>query len=167
MCVFFTIQGHEQSEARRKPQVLSESGSVVTIMAETSFKEIASDLLKKSVVNLCTYILRWIIQMKGKHYILTIVVTSGVVLKNLATTHTTKLFWAILKVDDKLSQLLQSFSYVFKDKLGTLQGEKVSIHINPFVPSKLCKARSLLYAIKGKVKAQLYHACETKVQSYL
>ena len=43
----------------------------------------------------------------------------------------TKLFQQIFKADHQLSQLLQSFSDVFKDGLGALQGSKVHIYIDP------------------------------------
>ena len=51
--------------------------------------------------------------------------------------------------------MLHSFNDVFKGELGTLHGEKVGIHIDPSVPPKFCKARSLPYAMKGKVEAGL------------
>ena len=70
----------------------------------------------------------------------------------------TKLFQPILKVDHQLSQLLQSFSDVFKDELGALQGSKVHIHIDPAVPPKFCKARSLPYAMREKDGNELKHS---------
>ena len=60
-------------------------------------------------------------------------------------------------MDDKLSQLLHSFSDVFRDELGTLKDEKVSIHFDPSVPPKFCKARSLPYAMREKVEEELQH----------
>ena len=150
-----------------------DTGSAVTIMAESSFKEIASDPLQESLVDLCTYSGEKIqvkgevicsVEYEGKHYVLPIVVTSGsgpTLLGRNWLQHIPlnwpKLFQIILKVDDKLSQLLQFFSDVFKDELGTLQGQKVSIHIDPSVPPKFCKARSLPYAMRGKVEAELQH----------
>ena len=148
-----------------------DTGSAVTIMSESSFKEIALDPLQESVANLCTYSGEKI-QVKGeamcnveyedKHYVLPVVVTSGsgptlpgrTWLQHIPLNWP-KLFQAILKVDNKLSQLLQSFADVFKDELGTLQGEKVSIHIDSSVPPKFCKARSLPYAMKVKVETEL------------
>ena len=52
--------------------------------------------------------------------------------------------------------MLHSYD-VFKEELGTIHGEKVGIHIDPSVPPKFCKARSLPYAMKGKVEAELQH----------
>ena len=123
------------------------------------------------MVNLCTYSGEKIqvkgeamcnVEYEGKHYVLPIVVTSGSGPTLLGRTwlqhiplNWSKLFQAILKVDDKITQLLHSFNDVFKDELGTLHGEKVGIHIDPSVPPKFCKARSLPYAMKGKVEAEL------------
>ena len=124
--------------------------------------------LQESVANLCTYSGKKIqvkgeamcnVEYEGKHYVLPIVVTSGSGPTLLGRTwlqyiplNGPKLFRAILKVDDKLSQLLQSFAGVFKDELGTLQGEKGS---DFSVPPKYCKARSLPYAMKEKVETEL------------
>ena len=44
---------------------------------------------------------------------------------------------------------------MLKDELGTLQGKKVSIHIDLSVPPKFCTARSLPYTMKEKVEAEL------------
>jgi len=44
---------------------------------------------------------------------------------------------------------------VFTDKLGPLQGSKASIYIDPGIPLKFSKARSLLYAMTAKVEQQL------------
>ena len=132
---------------------------------------ISSDPLQQSVVNLCTYSGEKIqvkgeamcnTEYKGKHYVLPIVVISGngpTLLGRSWLQHIPlnwpNLFQAILKVDDKLSQLLQSFSDVFKEELGALQGEKVNIHIDPSVPPKFCKAWSLPYAMREKVEKEL------------
>ena len=96
-----------------------DTGSAVTIMSESCFKQIASDPLRESVVNLCTYSGEKIqvkgeamcnVEYEGKHYVLPIVVTSGSGPTLLGRTwlqhislNWSKLFQAILKVDDKLS----------------------------------------------------------------
>ena len=94
-----------------------DTGSAVTIMSTSSFKEIASDPLQESVANLCTYSAEKIqvkgeaicnVEYEGKHYVLPIVVTSGsgpTLLGRIWLQHIPlnwpKLFQAILKVDDK------------------------------------------------------------------
>ena len=77
------------------------------------------------------------VEYEGKHYVLPIVVTSGsgpTLLRRTWLQHIPlnwpKRFHTTLKVDDKLSQLLQSIIDMFKNELGTLQGEKISIHID-------------------------------------
>lgn len=67
------------------------------------------------------------------------------------------IFQTILKVNDKLSQLLHFFNDAFRDELGTLKDEKVSIHFDPSLPPKFCKARSLPYAMREKVEKELQH----------
>ena len=66
------------------------------------------------------------VEYEGKHYVLPIVVTSGSGPTLLGRTwlqhiplNWSKLFQAILKVDDKITQLLHSFNDVFKEELGT------------------------------------------------
>ena len=148
-----------------------DTGSAVSIMSESKFKGISSEPLQESLVNLCTYSGEKIsvqgeamcnVEYEGKQYSLPIVVISGngpTLLGRSWLQHISlnwkKLFQPVLKVDDQLTQLLESFSDVFKDELGTLQGDKVSIHIDSTVPPKFCKARSLPYAMREKVEKEL------------
>jgi len=53
-----------------------------------------------------------------------------------------------------MTRFYNLFSEVFADELGTLQGSKASIHIDPNIPPKFCKARSLPYAMKDKVEKE-------------
>lgn len=59
--------------------------------------------------------------------------------------------------DDPLQQLLQPFESIFKDELSTFTGDKVSIHIDPSVAPKFCKARPLPYSMKEMVEKELQH----------
>ena len=183
----FTIHGTKGVKAKTDPLFVTvnlngkqvsmelDTGSAVTIMAESKFKEISSDSLQESAVDLCTYSGEQIqvkgeamcnVEYEGKHYVLPIVVISGngpTLLGRSWLQHIPliqnwpNIFQTILKVDDKLSQLLHSFSDVFRDELGTLKDEKVSIHFDPSVPPKFCKARSLPYAMREKVEKELQH----------
>ena len=148
-----------------------DTGSAVSIMSELKFKEISSDPLQESQVNLCTYSGEKIsvqgeamcnVKYEGKQYELPIVVISGngPTLLGRSWLQHISLNWSnllqpVLKVDDQLTQLLESFSDVFKDELGTIQGEKVTIYIDPTIPPKFCKARSLPYAMREKVEKEL------------
>ena len=179
----FTIQDTKGVKKKSDPLYVSvnmngrevsmeiDTGSAVSIMAESKFRKISSEPLQQSLVNLCTYSGEQIIvqgeamcniEYEGKQYVLPIVVISGkgpTLLGRNWLQHIPlnwpKLFQPIFKVDDQLSQLLQSFSDVFGNELGTLQGDKVSIHIDPTVPPKFCKARSLPYAMREKVEKEL------------
>ena len=57
--------------------------------------------------------------------------------------------------DDALQQLLQPFESLFKEELDTFTGDKVTIHIDPSVVPKFCKARPLLYILKEMVEKEL------------
>ena len=137
-------------------------------MSEPNFKEISSEPLQESLVNLCTYFGEKIsvqgeamcnVQYEGKQYSLPIVVISGygpTLLGRSWLQHIPlnwkQLFQPILKVGDQLTQLLESFSDVFKDELGTLQGDEVSIHIDSTVQPKFW---SPPYAMREKVEKEL------------
>ena len=51
--------------------------------------------------------------------------------------------------------MLQPFESLFKEELGTFTGDKVTIHIDPSVVPKFCKARPLLYLLKEMVEKEL------------
>ena len=102
------------------------------------------------------------VEYEGKQYSILIVIISGngpTLLGRSWLQHISfnwkQLFQPLFKVDDQLIQLLESFSDVFKDDLGTLQGDKVSIHIDSTVSPKFCKERSLPYAMREKVEKEL------------
>ena len=54
-----------------------------------------------------------------------------------------------------LTSVLESYSSVFEPGLGTLQGYKAKIHMDPGAQPKYCKAWSVPYAMRGKVKEEL------------
>ena len=56
---------------------------------------------------------------------------------------------------DKLNQVLNTHSQVFEEGLGTLNNVKVNLAVDPSVPSKFHKARSILFALKEKVELEL------------
>ena len=181
----FTIHGTKGLKAKTDPLFVTvklngtqvsmelDTGSAVTNMAESKFNEISSDSLEESAVNWCTYSGEKIqvkgeamcnVEYEGKHYVLPLLSFLGygpTLLGRSWLQHIplnwSNIFQTIVKVDDKLSQLLHSFSDVFRDELGTLKDEKVSIHFDPSVLPKFCKARSLPYALKEKVVKELQH----------
>ena len=60
-----------------------------------------------------------------------------------------------LVAPDKLDQVLSKHSHVFQEGLGKLMNVKVKLSIDPTVTPKFHKARSLPFALKEKVEAEL------------
>ena len=56
---------------------------------------------------------------------------------------------------DKLQEVLNQYSDVFNPRVGTLKEYKAHIFVNPTVPPKFCKARSIPYAMRPLVETQL------------
>ena len=56
---------------------------------------------------------------------------------------------------DKLDQVLNKHSHVFEEGLGKLMNVKVKLSTDPTVTPKFHKARSLPFALKEKVEAEL------------
>ena len=54
-----------------------------------------------------------------------------------------------------LKELLDRYSEVFKDELGTIQGTTAKIQVDPTVQPRFCKARSVPYALRAKVDTEL------------
>ena len=68
-----------------------------------------------------------------------------------------KLNWTVIhNVNiDQLQAVLDKYTEVFKPGVGTLKDYKAHIFIDPTVPSKFCKARSVPYAMRPLVETQL------------
>ena len=67
---------------------------------------------------------------------------------------TFRLDWERLSVSrrtETLEQVLDRHPNVFKDELGLVEGAPAKIHVDPSAQPKLCKARTLPYALRGKV----------------
>ena len=58
-------------------------------------------------------------------------------------------------VGDSLDKVIKKHSPLFTKKLGTLSGYKAKIQVDPMAVPRFCKARSLPYLIKVKVKEEL------------
>ena len=56
---------------------------------------------------------------------------------------------------DQLQAVLTQYSEVFKPELGTMRNFKAKIFVDPSVPPRFCKARSVPYAMKPLVEAEL------------
>ena len=70
-----------------------------------------------------------------------------------------KLNWPIIKQlsshNKRLGEILQKHAQLFEEGLGTLQGTKAKIHVDPTATSILHKARSVPYALREKIEQYL------------
>ena len=56
---------------------------------------------------------------------------------------------------DQLQAVLDKYIEVFKPGVGTIKDYKAHIFIAPTVPTKFCKARPVLFAMRPLVETQL------------
>ena len=56
---------------------------------------------------------------------------------------------------DRLSVILDNHSSLFKEGLGTIQGETAKLHTNPQVHPKFCKPRPVPFSLREKVEVEL------------
>ena len=56
---------------------------------------------------------------------------------------------------DQLQTVLNQYSEVVKLELGTMKNFKAKIFVDPTVPPRFCKARSVLYAMRPLIEAEL------------
>ena len=66
-----------------------------------------------------------------------------------------------------LTNVLESYSSVFEPGLGTLQGYKAKIYVDPGAQPKYCKARSAPYTMRGKVEEELERIVSEGISSSL
>ena len=70
-----------------------------------------------------------------------------------------RLDWKAIKVvrdtNTALADLLDHHRRVFADELGKLKGHTAKIHVDPGAQPRFCKARTVPYAMRSKVEAEL------------
>ena len=68
-----------------------------------------------------------------------------------------QLYWQEIHYanNDSLQSVLDKYSTVFQGGLGKLQGFKAKIHVEPEAKPRFCRARSVPYAMREKVEAEL------------
>ena len=59
------------------------------------------------------------------------------------------------QVESRLEELINQYSEVFEEGLGTFTGPKAKIHVEVEAVPKFCKARAVPYAMKGKIEEEL------------
>ena len=57
--------------------------------------------------------------------------------------------------ESPLEGLIDNYSEVFEEELGTFKGPKVKIHVDPEARLKFLKARPVPYAMTGKIEVEL------------
>ena len=68
-----------------------------------------------------------------------------------------------LQGGESLQNILQRHKEVFTEELGTLQGYKAHIHVDPAVKPKFCRARTVPYARRDQVEKELERLVEADV----
>ena len=68
-----------------------------------------------------------------------------------------------LQGGESLQNILQRHKEVFTEELGTLQGYKAHIHVDPAVKPKFCRARTVPYARRDQVEKELERLVEVDV----
>uniref|UniRef100_A0A8C6WZ84 ribonuclease H n=1 Tax=Neogobius melanostomus TaxID=47308 RepID=A0A8C6WZ84_9GOBI len=66
-----------------------------------------------------------------------------------------KLNWHEVKYTHTTEDILQRYSDVFRNELGTLKGVTVKLHVDPSATPRFFKPRVVPYAMKGKVEEEL------------
>ena len=68
-----------------------------------------------------------------------------------------------IQAENKLQALLQQYSTVFNDETGRFQGVEAKIVVDPAVPPKFCRARTVPHALKPKVEIELKRLQQTGI----
>ena len=66
-----------------------------------------------------------------------------------------KLDWHEIKYAHTTEDILQRYSDVFREELGTLKGVTVKLHVDPDAAPRFFKPRVVPYAMKSKVEEEL------------
>jgi hypothetical protein len=62
-----------------------------------------------------------------------------------------------------LKDILSKYSELFQDTLGLVKGLKVKLHVNPGSQPRFYKPRSVPFALREKIEAELERLCKEKV----
>ena len=157
-----------------------DTGSPATILNEEDGRKVFKGGLERNAVQLKSYTGHQLdivgsgnatIKYKNKHCNMSVVVAKGHMLPNLIGRDVIDALslMTINHVDDEshgnmtLKDVLDTNEEVFRDELGTLHGVKASIHVNADAQPRFFKPRSLPFAMKTKVEAELERLLELKV----
>ena len=146
-----------------------DTGAAVSLMSEVTFKELWADRsVDPSTVRLCSYSGE-AIPVVGKAEVtisykkqvakvpLVVVKGEGPSLFGRNWLEQIRLDWQEIYClrPKSLQSVLQRHRALFQEGLGTLQGHKVKIVTDPEATPRFCKARTVPYALRDKVDAEL------------
>ena len=149
-----------------------DTGASVSIMSEKVFRRLwPGRSLTPTKVRLCNYNNKASIQVlgscmvhvgyKGQSACLPLVIVEGVgpTLFGRDRMASIVLDWKSIKTvatqNDHLQGLLQQHRGIFEEGLGTLKKYKATLHVDPSVSPRFCKARVVPYALRDKVNAEI------------
>lgn len=157
-----------------KAEVIMEvdTGASISVMSEKTFKDTwrgSGPKLQSSHIQVKTYtgetlnILGFIdteVEYEGQKAFLPlqIIAGNGPTLLGRDWLKQLKLNWhAICQLSDSvtLDSVLDSYSSVFSGKLGCVQGMSAKIQVEPGSTPRFCKARTVPYALRGRVEREL------------
>ena len=146
-----------------------DTGAAFSLVSEATFRKLWPDsTLQESTIRLCSYSgdpitvcgsLKVEVMYKSQkaQLALLVVAGNGTTLLGRNWLKALHLDWQEIHYvyDGPISQLLEKHSALFQEGLGTLQGHKVSIHVNSDAKPVFSKTRTLPYAYKAKVEQEL------------
>ena len=148
-----------------------DTGASVSIMSEERFKQLRDKgvVLSQSQAKLFTYTGEQIpvigvanVQVKHNSQVATLplIVTGGAgpTLLGRNWLSTLRLNWSeifTVHTSHSLQDLLETYSEVFTDELGTVRGTTATIRVDPSATPRFHKARPLPYTLKAKVEKEL------------
>ena len=146
-----------------------DTGAAFSLVSEATFRKLWPDsTLQESTIRLCSYSgdpitvcgsleVEVVYKSQKAQLALLVVAGNGTTLLGRNWLKALYLDWQEIHYvhDGPISQLLEKHSALFQEGLGTLQGHKVSIHVNSDAKPVFSKARTLPYAYKAKVEQEL------------
>ena len=160
-----------------------DTGSGITLISESTYQKILSNYqLSKTNITVKTYAneslnvlgkIKVVMQYKESvftNFLLNIVPGNGVNLLGRTWLSEIKLDWTSLfnvhkeqvnnvnkseSISGQLEHLVKNYSEIFSDNLGLMKGFKVKINVEPNASPKFVKARTVPFAMKDVVEAEI------------
>ena len=164
---------------KSKLQMEIDTGASRSIVGENTFKQLWAEELRPTItpakVKLRTYtgelipvlgVATVMVSHHNQSKVLELLVAAGTgpSLIGRDWLHELKLDWTTIhsvQAESKLQSLLQQYSVVFSEEAGKLEGVEAKIVVDPAVPPKFCRARTVPHALKPKVEVELKRLQQT------